>query len=241
MSYTQLPTFDKEFSNGNASATTETKSRRTKYILGSVVAFTMVVGVAAITSREGNLKSSAPLNFASSGNCMKPTAGPALKGYDLVAYHSLEADAEGIKGDPQIKALWGSDGGAKYTFHFSSEENKEIFLKNPYKYLPKFGGFCSWGIAEESWWTAKTLGPRTNPNVWKVIDGDLYFFMFTDPKQRFMGELTDDDLDSSGDTKKYLADGKRRWSSWFGDEVVLNTDCFWFEKYTDKAPSTDFK
>lgn len=47
--------------------------------------------------------------------------------------------------------------------------NLALFEADPTAYLPQYGGFCSWGIAEEEWWTADTLGPNANPDVWEVL------------------------------------------------------------------------
>jgi len=110
-----------------------------------------------------------------------------------------------------------------------------LFEDSPTSYLPKYGGFCSWGIAEESWWTKGTLGPDGNPNVWKIVDGDLYFFMFNDPKSKFLGFTTADDLDETGDTQKYISDADTRWEEWFGTDAAFNTKCFYWDADSDIA------
>jgi hypothetical protein len=241
MSYNSVPTYDPADGEKQGSTGDVSKRGMAKYVLA--VGVVALAGAAAVASVRSNHKSGGTLlrqqstsssSSSSSSSCTERTTGPVLKGYDLVAYHQLEDGADGVTGKADIKALWG-ESGAEYTFHFSTVENKELFLADPKKYLPAYGGFCAWGIGEESWWTAETLGPNANPNVWKILDGRLYVFMFSDPKMRFMGELTGDDLDASGDTKKYAADGERRWSSWFPDaeSEVMNTGCFWFDKYTD--------
>ena len=49
--------------------------------------------------------------------------------------------------------------------------------QEPLNYIPAWGGFCSWGISREDWWTAETLGPDTDPNYWVITDdGVLHFF-----------------------------------------------------------------
>ena len=239
ISYNAVPTQDPAFGAKAASPAQSQKQKVTYLFAVGLFAFAGVAAIAGTRHKSSgattNLRQS-KAKAATPVSCTMPEAGPVMKGYDLVAYHGLDADADGVKGTESIKALWSDeDSSQKYTFHFSTEENKELFLANPKKYLPAFGGFCSWGIAEESWWTATTLGPSANPNMWKMINGRLYFFMFRDPKMRFLGELTDDDLDASGNTKKYIEDGTTRWSSWYPDHeyTYLNTGCFWFNSDTD--------
>lgn len=49
--------------------------------------------------------------------------------------------------------------------------------EQPTRYIPAWGGFCSWGISEEDWWTAENLGPQADPNMWLITDdGILHFF-----------------------------------------------------------------
>lgn len=50
-----------------------------------------------------------------------------------------------------------------YEFWFRSASNMKKFQKNPWEYVPRFGGFCSWGTAtelkEQGWpWDKDFLG-----------------------------------------------------------------------------------
>ena len=77
---------------------------------------------------------------------------PVMAGYDLVSYHSLEnpshdsriARPNGIPGLPAIQTRYKG-----YVYYFSTDENLQTFLDDPDKYLPKYGGFCAWGVAWE--------------------------------------------------------------------------------------------
>jgi YHS domain-containing protein len=62
-----------------------------------------------------------------------------LKGYDPVAYFT---DGKPIPGKVDIAAQ--HDG---LDYRFVSEEHKRMFLADPEHYVPKYGGFCSQGIA----------------------------------------------------------------------------------------------
>jgi YHS domain-containing protein len=67
-------------------------------------------------------------------------AGIGLKGYDPVAYFT---DGRPVKGLESISAT-----NAGLTWHFASAAHKAAFEKEPAKYLPQYGGFCSWGVAQ---------------------------------------------------------------------------------------------
>jgi len=86
--------------------------------------------------------------------------GLALRGYDPVAYFT---DGKPVIGDFTITAQ--HDGA---TYRFASEDHKALFLKDPAKYLPEYGGFCAAG-------TAKGVKVDGDPTVWKIVDNKLYF------------------------------------------------------------------
>ena len=85
--------------------------------------------------------------------------GLALRGYDPVAYFT---DGKPVLGDYTITAQ--QDGA---TYRFASEDHKALFLKDPDKYLPEYGGFCAFG-------TAKGVKVDGDPTVWKIVDNKLY-------------------------------------------------------------------
>jgi len=86
-----------------------------------------------------------------------------LLGYDAVAYFTQN---DAIKGDPAIKTEH-----LGVTYRFASEANKAEFLKNPDKYMPQFGGFCSNGINYAVPW-----GAGGGPDTWRIYHGKLYVF-----------------------------------------------------------------
>ncbi|MGB0658532.1 MAG: YHS domain-containing (seleno)protein [Mangrovicoccus sp.] len=94
--------------------------------------------------------------------------GFAVSGYDVVAYWDLDqssigtAQPAGVPGHADITAEYN---GA--TFAFSTEENRDIFLKNPAKYAPQYDGHCAYGVAQGG----KVPG---NPNLWRIVDDKLY-------------------------------------------------------------------
>ena len=84
--------------------------------------------------------------------------GVALEGYDPVSYFT---DGKPAKGDKKIEATFN---GALY--HFTSQEHRETFEKDPAKYAPAYGGYCGY---------AASIGKvrPANPLLWSIVDGQL--------------------------------------------------------------------
>ena len=89
----------------------------------------------------------------------KTITGLALRGFDPVAYFT---DNKPVKGDFAITVVHDDA-----TYRFASEENKKLFEANPEKYLPQYGGFCAYGVANG----VKVDG---DPELWRVVDDKLY-------------------------------------------------------------------
>jgi len=86
----------------------------------------------------------------------------AIDGYDLVAYLTEEKAKEGKK------AYAVTHEGVTYLF--STEQNKTKFMGDPEKYLPAYGGWCAYALAENG----KKMKP--DPETFKIQDGRLYLF-----------------------------------------------------------------
>lgn len=115
--------------------------------------------------------------------------GYLVEGYDVVSY---------FQGKP-------TEGNKKYSttfkgvkFKFSSQQNLQTFLKNPTKYIPQYGGYCAYAVAE------KKTKMDIDPDVYEVRDGKLYLFY----SSWFSSKLTDW---QEGDTKKLQAKGDKNW------------------------------
>ena len=89
----------------------------------------------------------------------KSEAGLALKGYDPVAYFT---EGKPVEGRREFEAEWR---GA--TWQFATAENRKLFLDEPDKYAPQYGGYCAWAVGHG--YTAKG-----DPEAWKIVDGKLY-------------------------------------------------------------------
>ncbi|MBI2421352.1 MAG: YHS domain-containing protein [Candidatus Hydrogenedentes bacterium] len=85
----------------------------------------------------------------------------AIQGYDPVAYFP-EGGGAPKKGDEKL-AL--EHEGVVY--HFASEANREAFKKEPEKYEPQHGGWCSYAMA-------KGKKVEIDPNEFSIRDGRLF-------------------------------------------------------------------
>lgn len=94
--------------------------------------------------------------------------GFAVSGYDVVAYRALK---QAPVGEKQPAAIPGrADITAEYNgakFAFATEENRDLFLKDPAHYVPQYDGHCAYGVAQGG----KVPG---NPNLWRIVDDKLY-------------------------------------------------------------------
>jgi YHS domain-containing protein len=86
----------------------------------------------------------------------------AIQGYDPVAYF---AEKKALKGKATLTTTYE---GIEY--FFSSQANKDTFLKNPTNYEPQYGGWCAFAMGE------KNEKVEINPETFKILDGKLYLF-----------------------------------------------------------------
>ena len=88
------------------------------------------------------------------------TGGNAIHGYDVVAF--FEDSAEVI-GSEDFSYEWKG-----VSWLFSTQANKDIFIANPSKYEPQYGGYCAYG-------TSNGYKAPTEINTWTLLNGKLYF------------------------------------------------------------------
>lgn len=103
-------------------------------------------------------------------------SGVMLHGYDPVSY---------FQGKPRL----GSEIYAAVTkdnaqYYFVSKENLRLFLKNPAKYSPRFGGFCAYGVGHEY----PHLSDVNAENACMVRAGELLCFLNAGIMKRFLIE-----------------------------------------------------
>jgi YHS domain-containing protein len=143
----------------------------------------LIRGTVAAAVVAGTLVSSA---FAAGVDVNATVTGLALRGVDPVSYFTNGAPKDG---DFSITSV---HNGA--TYRFTSEENKDLFEKNPEKYLPQYGGFCAFG-------TAMGVKVDGDPDLWKIVDGKLYLNLSESIQERW-----------NKDTAGFIEKGDNKWT-----------------------------
>ena len=108
----------------------------------------------------GSASAAEPINtLERSGLWGYEPSGVAVRGYDTVAYFIQGKPTEGKEA---FETEWR---GAKW--RFASQEHLDLFVTNPDKYAPQYGGYCAYGVA---------IGNlvKIEPDLWDIIDGKLY-------------------------------------------------------------------
>lgn len=113
------------------------------------------------------------------------TPGIAINGYDTVAYITEGKPVAGIEA---FKHSWKG-----VEWRFASADNKALFVANPEKYAPQYGGFCAYAVANGS--TAKT-----EPDAFTVVDNKLYLNYDKNIQSRW-----------ERDKVQYIKDGDKNW------------------------------
>ena len=83
----------------------------------------------------------------------------AINGYDTVAYFTV---GKPVKGQDALATEWM---GAKWKF--STQAHLDLFKANPEKYAPQYGGYCAYGVVQDSL-------VKVEPDQFTVRDGKLY-------------------------------------------------------------------
>lgn len=126
-----------------------------------------------------------------------PAKAPlAIAGYDPVAYFT---DKKAVEGKASFKQLL--DG---IEYHFASAEHRDMFVKDPAKYKPAYGGWCA---------TAMSYGKKVeiDPENFIVEHGRLFLFyksFFQNAKNAW-----------TADEPKMLRDADASWLKLSGEEA----------------------
>ena len=95
--------------------------------------------------------------------------GVAIEGYDVVSYF---VESRPQKGKSSISATY-----LGVIYRFATKEHRDLFVKNPQKYMPQYGGWCAYAMG------AKNEKVIMDPQNYKIVNGKLYLFyknFFTD-------------------------------------------------------------
>ena len=121
------------------------------------------------------------------------TDGIAIGGYDPVAYFEQGEAKKGVESESVDYS------GLKY--FFSSTKNRRLFEENPEKYLPKYGGWCAYAVAENS------IKMEPDPTEWQIQNGELQLFT-SSWLTRLTGSLKDD---WNEDPENYKIKADKNW------------------------------
>ena len=99
--------------------------------------------------------------------------GVGASGYDVVAY---QTEGKAKKG---LKSIFLDHEGVRY--YFRRDENRALFVSDPKKYLPAYGGWCAFGMGMafgqfEGWNPGKY---KVDPENFKIVEGKLMLFYKT--------------------------------------------------------------
>ncbi len=83
----------------------------------------------------------------------------AVGGYDTVSYHM---GGEPVRGSREFRTEWQ---GAEW--RFASQDNLDLFLADPERYAPAYGGYCAWAMAQG-------YAAKGAPDIWRIVDDVLY-------------------------------------------------------------------
>jgi YHS domain-containing protein len=86
--------------------------------------------------------------------------GVILKGCDVVAYFK---QGKPVEGNPALESTY-----QDATYLFASSADKADFDKDPARYAPQYGAFCSYGVANG------VLADVDGPDAFAVYKGKLY-------------------------------------------------------------------
>ena len=87
--------------------------------------------------------------------------GHGAAGYDVVSYIK---ELKAIPGDNKWATSYQG-----VTYLFKSDANREEFMKSPHTYVPAYGGWCAYAMAENE-------EVEVDPKTFKVINGKTYLF-----------------------------------------------------------------
>ena len=119
----------------------------------------------------------------------------ANDGYDVVSYFTDHAAVRGSK------SYNTSHSGV--TYYFVNQEHKEMFVKSPQSYLPRYDGYCAFAVAKHN---AKV---KADPRTFKLHDGKLLLF-FND---YFEGQPTNTIVFWNGAEKELSKNAEMNWKT----------------------------
>lgn len=129
------------------------------------IASYLVVGVAILLSAPAQAESAIRIN--------KDSDRVAINGYDPVAYFT---EGRPVEGSPDLAHEW-----QDAIWRFSTPEHLAMFAGDPGRYAPRYGGFCTGGMAQGVRWVV-------DPQAWAIVDGRLYLNFLKSGRDRLVAD-----------------------------------------------------
>lgn len=117
--------------------------------------------------------------------------GVAIMGYDPVAYFT---DGKAVKGSEKFSYEW-----LGTPWYFASANHREMFIREPIKYAPQYGGYCAGEVALGS------VTVNVDPEAFKIIDGKLYLIYDKGSADSFAAHATEAVPKANGNWPKVAA------------------------------------
>jgi YHS domain-containing protein len=120
--------------------------------------------------------------------------GVAIMGYDPVAYFT---DGRAVKGSDKYAYDW-----LGTPWHFASGKHREMFMSEPIKYAPQYGGYCVGEVVGGS------VTVNIDPEAFKIIEGKLYLVYDKPHADEFAARAGEDLPKAEANWPKIAADLK---------------------------------
>lgn len=119
--------------------------------------------------------------------------GVAISGYDTVAYFTV---GEPVEGSNEHEYVW-----QDAVWRFANDEHREMFISEPERYSPQFGGHCA---------LAMTYGQiaKADPDMWAIVDDRLYLNYDAYAREIFHDDLPSNIADAETEWEKKLAEAR---------------------------------
>lgn len=100
--------------------------------------------------------------------------GLAIDGYDPVAYFT---EQKPVKGSPEFRVEFE---GA--TFQFTLAAHRDAFVADPSKFVPQYGGYCSYGMA-------RGYKAKIDPAAFTIVGHKLYLNYGEAVRSRWLADV----------------------------------------------------
>jgi hypothetical protein len=116
--------------------------------------------------------------------------GVAIDGYDPVAFFT---DSRPVEGRKEFAYEWN---GA--TWRFASAAHRDLFVQEPARYAPQYGGYCAWAVSQ-----GYTAG--IDPEAWTIRDGKLFLNYDLDVQKQWALDIPGNIVKGDANWPKILA------------------------------------